>query len=48
MQIKSWITAIAAGAALLAQGKAARIYDTWFGPNSATPLPRNFKIGDPT
>lgn len=33
---------------LEAQGKAARIYDTWFGPNSATPLPRNFKIGDPT
>ncbi len=25
-------------------GEAARIYDTWFGPNSPTPQPRNFKI----
>jgi len=29
------------------QGQATKIYDTWFGPNSATPLPRTFKIGDP-
>lgn len=28
------------------QGEAAQIYDKWFGPNSATPLPRLFKIGD--
>ena len=28
-------------------GEAAQIYDTWFGPKSAAPLPRLFKIGDP-
>ncbi|MCG5075176.1 ABC transporter substrate-binding protein [Paraburkholderia tagetis] len=28
------------------QGEAAQIYDKWFGPKSATPLPRLFKIGD--
>lgn len=27
-------------------GKAQAIYDTWFGPDSKTPLPRLFKIGD--
>jgi polar amino acid transport system substrate-binding protein len=27
-------------------GQAGKIYDTWFGPQSATPLVRNFKIGD--
>lgn len=32
---------------LEAEGKAARIYDVWFGPDSTTPLPRTFKIGDP-
>jgi len=31
---------------LEAKGQATRIYDTWFGPQSATPLARNFKIGD--
>lgn len=31
---------------LEANGQAAKIYDTWFGPKSATPLARNFKIGD--
>ncbi|WP_201700978.1 ABC transporter substrate-binding protein [Paraburkholderia hiiakae] len=28
-------------------GEAAQIYDKWFGPKSAAPLPRLFKIGDP-
>lgn len=27
-------------------GEAAQIYDRWFGPKSASPLPRLFKIGD--
>ncbi|PYE14920.1 ABC transporter substrate-binding protein [Paraburkholderia silvatlantica] len=27
-------------------GEAAQIYDKWFGPKSAAPLPRLFKIGD--
>ncbi|WP_246374747.1 ABC transporter substrate-binding protein [Pseudochelatococcus contaminans] len=31
---------------LEASGKAQEIYDVWFGPNSKTPLPRLFKIGD--
>lgn len=31
---------------LEANGHAGKIYDTWFGPKSATPLTRNFKIGD--
>jgi polar amino acid transport system substrate-binding protein len=31
---------------LEADGEAARIYDKWFGPTSAAPLPRLFKIGD--
>ena len=31
---------------LEAKGQAGHIYDTWFGPKSATPLTRNFKIGD--
>jgi polar amino acid transport system substrate-binding protein len=30
-----------------ADGEAAQIYDKWFGPKSAAPLPRLFKIGDP-
>lgn len=32
---------------LEADGEAAQIYDRWFGPKSAAPLPRLFKIGDP-
>ncbi|KIG10794.1 ABC transporter substrate-binding protein [Caballeronia concitans] len=32
---------------LEADGEANRIYDKWFGPRSAAPLPRLFKIGDP-
>jgi polar amino acid transport system substrate-binding protein len=32
---------------LEANGSAAKIYDTWFGPHSKAPLPRLFKIGDP-
>ncbi len=32
---------------LEADGEATRIYDKWFGPKSAAPLPRLFKIGDP-
>ncbi len=32
---------------LEADGQAAQIYDKWFGPKSAAPLPRLFKIGDP-
>jgi polar amino acid transport system substrate-binding protein len=32
---------------LEADGDASRIYDRWFGPKSAAPLPRLFKIGDP-
>jgi len=32
---------------LEADGEAGRIYDRWFGPKSAAPLPRMFKIGDP-
>ncbi|WP_042266977.1 ABC transporter substrate-binding protein [Paraburkholderia heleia] len=28
-------------------GEAAQIYNKWFGPKSAAPLPRLFKIGDP-
>ncbi|MBV2164312.1 MAG: ABC transporter substrate-binding protein [Comamonas sp.] len=31
---------------LEAKGQAGKIYDTWFGPQSNTPLQRNFKIGD--
>jgi len=31
---------------LEANGQAGKIYDTWFGPQSNTPLQRNFKIGD--
>jgi polar amino acid transport system substrate-binding protein len=31
---------------LEAKGTAGKIYDTWFGPTSAAPLPRLFKIGD--
>ncbi|WP_027819372.1 ABC transporter substrate-binding protein [Paraburkholderia bannensis] len=31
---------------LEADGQAAQIYDKWFGPKSAAPLPRLFKIGD--
>ena len=31
---------------LEADGRAGRIYDTWFGPQTKTPLPRLFKIGD--
>lgn len=27
-------------------GRAQAIYDTWFGPKSATPLARNFRIGE--
>ncbi len=30
---------------LEADGGAARIHDTWFGPNSATPLARRYRIG---
>ncbi|MFT4190431.1 MAG: ABC transporter substrate-binding protein [Comamonas sp.] len=33
---------------LEADGQAQKIYDTWFGPNSKTPLKRIFKIGDKT
>jgi polar amino acid transport system substrate-binding protein len=32
---------------LESDGEAAQIYDKWFGPKSAAPLPRLFKIGDP-
>lgn len=32
---------------LEAKGAAGKIYDAWFGPKSAAPLPRLFKIGDP-
>lgn len=32
--------------ALEANGKAAAIYDRWFGPNTDQPLPRLFRIGD--
>ena len=31
---------------LEAHGKAAAIYDRWFGPNTPQPLPRLFRIGD--
>lgn len=31
---------------LEASGRAGRIYDAWFGPNTKTPLARIFKIGD--
>ncbi len=31
---------------LEASGKAASIYDRWFGPKSEQPLPRLFRIGD--
>lgn len=31
---------------LEAQGQAQTIYDTWFGPNTKTPLTRLYKIGD--
>lgn len=31
---------------LEATGKAAKIYDDWFGPKTTQPLPRLFKIGD--
>lgn len=31
---------------LEAGNQAGRIYDTWFGPRSSTPLARNFRIGD--
>jgi len=27
-------------------GEAQKIYDKWFGPESKSPLPRLFKIGD--
>ena len=33
---------------LEASGQAQKIYDTWFGPKSKTPLRRIFKIGDKT
>jgi len=33
---------------LEASGQAQKIYDTWFGPKSKTPLQRIFKIGDKT
>jgi polar amino acid transport system substrate-binding protein len=33
---------------LEATGKAAAIYDRWFGPNTDQPLPRLFRIGDRT
>ncbi|CAO3430102.1 ABC transporter substrate-binding protein [Azospirillum endophyticum] len=33
---------------LEASGKAAAIYNSWFGPNTPQPLPRLFKIGDKT
>lgn len=33
---------------LESKGQAAKIYGDWFGPQSATPLTRNFKIGDKT
>ena len=33
---------------LESSGRAQAIYDAWFGPNTATPLPRLFKIGDKT
>ncbi|MBK1689209.1 ABC transporter substrate-binding protein [Rubrivivax gelatinosus] len=33
---------------LEADGRARKIYDTWFGPTSKTPLERIFKIGDKT
>jgi polar amino acid transport system substrate-binding protein len=29
-------------------GSAARIHDQWFGPQTKAPLPREYKIGDPT
>lgn len=32
--------------ALEKDGEAAAIYDRWFGPNTKTPLPRSFRIGD--
>ncbi|MBF9265857.1 ABC transporter substrate-binding protein [Paracidovorax cattleyae] len=32
---------------LEADGRAQKIHDAWFGPNTRTPLPRLFKIGDP-
>lgn len=31
---------------LEASGEAQRIYDAWFGPDSKTPLPRLYRIGD--
>lgn len=31
--------------ALEADGRAQEIYDTWFGPATATPLPRQYRIG---
>lgn len=31
---------------LESNGEAKKIYDTWFGPNSKTPLPRLYKIGE--
>ncbi|WP_028603336.1 ABC transporter substrate-binding protein [Ottowia thiooxydans] len=33
---------------LEANGQAQRVYDTWFGPKTKTPLKRIFKIGDHT
>lgn len=33
---------------LEADGRAQKIYDTWFGPKTKTPLKRIFKIGDKT
>ncbi|MCC9647864.1 ABC transporter substrate-binding protein [Rubrivivax sp. JA1029] len=33
---------------LEADGRAQKIYDTWFGPTTKTPLKRIFKIGDKT
>ena len=31
---------------LEAKGQAQKIYDTWFGPDTKTPLTRLYKIGD--
>jgi len=33
---------------LEASGRAAQIYDAWFGPTTKTPLARIFRIGDKT
>ncbi|SFD79732.1 ABC transporter substrate-binding protein [Paracidovorax konjaci] len=34
--------------AIEADGRAQKIHDAWFGPSTATPLQRIFKIGDPS